>query len=161
MWRAERPFNWLPDLPRREYVETKRIFKQVTEARAALAGLDQAVRRIPNPTVLLDSIPLLEAQASSEIENIVTTADELFSADQLDAAATRPEAKEALRYRRALIDGVARVRQRPLLVLALVEICSALQVIEMDLRDLPGPFVGNLSTRQLVYTPSVGRALVA
>ena len=91
----------------------------------------------------------------------MTTADELFSADQLDAAATRPEAKEALRYRRALIDGVARVRQRPLLVLALVEICSALQVIEMDLRDLPGPFVGNLSTRQLVYTPSVGRALVA
>lgn len=93
MWRAEYPFDELPDLPPREDVETKRILKQVTEARAALAGLEQAVRRIPNPTVLLNAIPLLEAQASSEIENVVTTADELFSADQLDAVATRPPAR--------------------------------------------------------------------
>ncbi len=161
MWRPELPYNELPDLPPRVDVESKRVLKHVAEARAALAGLDQAARRIPNPTVLLNAIPLLEAQASSEIENIVTTADELFTADQLNADATRPEAKEALRYRRALFDGVASVKQRPLSTRLLIEICSTLQARDMRVRDLPGTFVGNPVSRQPVYTPPEGRVLIA
>lgn len=160
VWQADAPYNELPDLPPRVDVESKHVLKQVAEARAALAGLDQAARRIPNPTVLLNAIPLLEAQASSEIENIVTTADELFTAEQLDADSARPEAKEALRYRLALFNGVESVRRRPLSARTLVDICSTIQARDMRIRDLPGTFVGNPATRQAIYTPPEGRALL-
>jgi len=160
MWTADKPFNSLPDLPPPIDVESKHVLKQVTEARAALASLDQAARRIPNPSVLLNSIPLLEAQASSEIENIVTTADELFTADQLDAESARPEAKEALRYRAALLDGVRSVRQRPLSTNTLIAICSTLQAREMRVRDLAGTFIGNPVTREAIYTPPEGQRLL-
>ena len=59
-------------------METKLVLKQCIPARAALAELKQAAELIPNPAMLINTLPLLEAQASSEIENIVTTADSLF-----------------------------------------------------------------------------------
>lgn len=62
-------------LPPDTEVETKAVLKATTAARAAVAALDQAAQLLPNPKVLLNAAPLLEAQASSEIENIVTTAD--------------------------------------------------------------------------------------
>ena len=73
-----RPYNDLPALPPSQDVETKPVLKACVEARAALAELKISGQLIPNPSVLINSIPLLEAQASSEIENIVTTADRLF-----------------------------------------------------------------------------------
>jgi Fic family protein len=52
--------------------------------------------------VLSNSIPLLEAQASSEIENIVTTTDQLFLFDGISENQADPATKEALRYRTVL-----------------------------------------------------------
>lgn len=57
--------------------ETNVVLKHCISARAALAELKQAAELIPNPGVLMRTLPLLEARASSEIENIVTTADDL------------------------------------------------------------------------------------
>ena len=68
-----RPYNDLPDLPPMVDIESKPVLKACTATRVALAALRQATALIPNPTVLINSIPLLEAQASSEIENIITT----------------------------------------------------------------------------------------
>jgi len=68
-----RPYNDLPALPPSQDVETKPVLKVCVEARAALAELRISGQLIPNPSVLINSIPVLEAQASSEIENIVTT----------------------------------------------------------------------------------------
>lgn len=65
-----------------------------------MATLAQAGQILPNPTVLIHAVPILEAQASSEIENIVTTADELFK--HADSEGGDPATKEALRYRSAL-----------------------------------------------------------
>jgi Fic family protein len=79
------------------------VLKATVGARTALATLAQAGQMLPNPNVLIHAVPLLEAQASSEIENIVTTADELFrhvGSDGGDHAT-----KEALRYRAALRRG--------------------------------------------------------
>jgi Fic family protein len=78
-----------------------------------LRPLDQAAQLLPNPKVLLNAAPLLEAQASSEIEDIVTTADALFKyaqTEEPDDQATR----EALRYRAALFEGVRAIEDRPL-----------------------------------------------
>ena len=77
-WSADRPYNNLPLLPPDVEVETRLILKQCIAARVALAELKQSAELIPNPGILVNSLPLLEAQASSEIENIVTTTDRLF-----------------------------------------------------------------------------------
>jgi Fic family protein len=97
-WRADIPYNELPAIPPTFQIETIRVLKAAIEARAALAALDQAVRRIPNPTVLINAISLLEAQASSEIENIVTTTEDLFKFAQDEASATNPATKETFRW---------------------------------------------------------------
>ena len=74
-----KPYNDLPLLPPpAEQIETTAILKQCINARVALAELKQAAELIPNAAVLVNALPLLEAQASSEIENIVTTTDKLF-----------------------------------------------------------------------------------
>lgn len=94
----QKPDNDLPVLPPLAEVESRAILKACIEARAAVAELKQAGELIPNQAVLINSIPLLEARASSEIENIVTTADRLFQfADDRESLAD-PATKEALRY---------------------------------------------------------------
>ena len=77
-WRPDQPYNDLPLLPPAAELETRPVLKQCITARAALAELKQAAELIPNQGVLINALPLLEAQASSEIENIVTTTDRLF-----------------------------------------------------------------------------------
>jgi Fic family protein len=68
-------------------METKAVLKQCITARAALAELKQAAQLIPNQSMLINTFPLLEAQGSSEIENIVTTTDRLFQFAQAAAEA--------------------------------------------------------------------------
>lgn len=102
LWRADQPYNDIPLLPPKVDLETKTILKQCIRARAALAELKGAAELIPNPSVLINTLPLLEAQASSEIENIVTTTDSLFQFRELHAQAD-PATKEALRYSHALL----------------------------------------------------------
>ena len=95
-WRPEIPFNDLPPLAPKADLETTIVLEHCISARAALAELKQAAELIPNQRVLIDTLPLLEAQASSEIENIVTTTDRLLEFRQADEQAD-PATKEALR----------------------------------------------------------------
>jgi len=76
--RPELPHNRLPALPPACELESRAVLKACIEARAALAELKQAAELIPNQAMLINTIPLLEAKDSSEIENIVTTTDQLF-----------------------------------------------------------------------------------
>jgi Fic family protein len=160
VWRAAEAYNDLPALPPAQDIETKPVLKATVEARAALAALDQAARRITNPTVLINSIPLLEAQASSEIENIVTTADDLFKFAQDESAASNPATKETLSYRAALFAGVALIRARPLSVTTATEVCAIVKGRQMDVRRQPGTYIGNPSTHAAIYTPPVGENLI-
>jgi Fic family protein len=104
-FRADVPFNELPKLPPAADLESRAILKACIPARAALAELNAAADLIPNPMILLNTLPILEARASSEIENIVTTADRLFQFAADDPARADPATKEALRYRTALRRG--------------------------------------------------------
>ena len=108
-----RPFNDLPDLPPASETETKTILRGCIAARAALAELRVSGNLIPNQAMLINSIPLLEAQASSEIENIVTTTDWLFRYANDAAGRADPATREALRYRTALHRGFEMLEQRP------------------------------------------------
>ena len=160
VWHAETPYNELPDLPPQIEIETRAVLKATIEARAALASLDKAAQLIPNPAVLINSIPLLEAQASSEIENILTTTDELFGYAEENGSANTGAAKETIRYRIALSQGVLAVRKRPLNLSTAIEVCSLIQEREMSVRTLPGTRVVNPSTRQIIYTPPEGEGII-
>ena len=105
-WQADQPYNALPHLPPAQDVEDKAVLKLCIEARSALAELKQAGELIPNQTILINIIPLLEAKDSSEIENIVTTTDKLFQHAQGNDEHADQATKEALRYRTALYKGV-------------------------------------------------------
>ena len=96
-WRPDRPYNDLPKLPPPRDLESKSVLKQCITGRAALAELKQAADLIPNSSTLINTLPLLEAQASSEIENTVTTADRLIRHLRAEHAADAAS-KKALRF---------------------------------------------------------------
>jgi len=155
-----RPYNDLPLLPPAQELETRAVLKACVEARAAIAELKQAGLLIPNQAVLINTIPLLEAQASSEIENIVTTTDRMFLyADLLDDQAD-PATKEALRYRTALWEGFQALTQRPLSTGTAVKICQAIKGVDLDIRKTPGTQLINERTGTVIYTPPEGEALL-
>ncbi len=151
-WRPDRPFNDLPSLPPEMELESKPVLKACVGARTALAELKQAAELLPNPGVLITSVPLLEAQASSEIENIVTTADRLFQYLQADDAADAAT-KEALRYRHALLEGWSELRDRPLSTSTAETICTRIKGVEMRVRRVPGTALANQATGEVIYTP--------
>ena len=158
---THRPFNDLPLLPPAQSLETIPVLKACIRARAALAELKAVGALIPDQAVLINSIPLLEAQASSEIENIVTTSDRLFRfAGQGYEAGADPATKEALRYRTALAQGFQRLSARPLTTLAAVEICRTIKGVDIDVRTTPGTALVNDATKQVIYTPPEGPALL-
>lgn len=134
------------------------MLKATIEARTALAALAQAGRLLPNPNILIHAVPLLEAQASSEIENIVTTADELFK--HAESGGGDHATKEALRYRSALFAGVDAIRSRPLTAATAIRVCSELHGREMDVRAVPGTRIANPTTREIVYAPPEGADLI-
>ena len=150
------PYNDLPGLPPAVDVESKAVLRACIEARAALAALKVAGDLIPNQSVLINSIPLIEAQASSEIENIVTTTDRLFRFAGEGADRADPATKETLRYRAALFDGVASLQDRPLSTNTAIDVCSAIKGANMTIRATPGTALLNDVTGEVVYTPPEG-----
>ena len=158
-WSPGRPYNELPKLPPATELDSKTVLKQCIAARAALAELKQAAELIPNPTILINTLPVLEARASSEIENVVTTTDKLFRHLQADAHAD-PATREALRYRRALLEGVNELKRRPLCTRTAEVICTQIKGVEMVVRKVPGTALANEATGEIVYTPPEGEKLL-
>lgn len=158
-WDAEVPYDDLPPLPPQGLdLEPKVVLKATIQARTALATLAQAGTMLPNPTVLIHAVPLLEAQASSEIENIVTTADELFK--HAHSGGGDHATKEALRYRSALFTGLKAIRERPLSATTAELICTALHGRQMTVRALPGTRIANPATGAIIYAPPEGHELI-
>ena len=80
-------------LPLPHDVESKAVLKKSISANRALAELNGVAKIIPNRHILINSLALQEAKDSSEIENIITTHDELYRAD-LDIKQITKETKE-------------------------------------------------------------------
>ena len=158
-WKPDRPYNTLPVLPPKVEIETRAVLKQCITARAALAELKQAAELIPNQAILINTLPLLEARASSEIENIVTTTDQLFrhlrSEEQAD-----PATKEALRYSRALFEGFKALEKHPLITRSAERICTRIKGVDMSVRRTPGTALVNDATGETIYTPPEGEPLL-
>lgn len=158
-WSPTQPYFDLPSLPPRLEVETKAVLKQCIISRAALAELKQAAELIPNQSILINTLPLLEARASSEIENIVTTTDKLFAHRDNESAAD-PATKETLRYSRALFSGFQALNASPLSTRTAEEICTQIKGVHMTIRRASGTALTNDRTGDIIYTPPEGERIL-
>ena len=111
----DKPYNNLPLLPPKEFTESKLILKQLIRSHKALAELKGYSELLPNKNVILSSITIKEAKDSSEIENIITTHDELYRFLVLKQRIVKPEIKEVINYRKALYKGYELIKKKRLL----------------------------------------------
>jgi Fic family protein len=157
----QKPYNDLPPLPPQAEVETQAVLKRAISAARALAELKGQGGVIPNQAMLVNSLVLQEAKASSEIENIVTTNDALFRAMAGSSGIVDPATKEVLRYREALWRGFNRVKKNGRLDADLfVDLARAITDDSRGIRDRPGTVIGNRHTGEIIYTPPEGEHVI-
>ncbi|RQL28987.1 protein adenylyltransferase Fic [Neisseria meningitidis] len=160
-WKPDIPYNDLPPLPPKQDIENKTILKRCIAARASLARLKQAAELIPNQAMLINTLPVMEARASSEIENIVTTTDKLFQSLQMDTERQDPATKEALQYRTALFAGYESLTSRPLCTQTAIMVCNAIKhPYEMAIRKTGGTALKGGNSGNVVYTPPEGEETI-
>ncbi len=142
-------------------METTAVLKKAIRAGRALAELKGLGPAIPNQAILVNSLVLQEARASSEIENVLTTNDALFKAFSSANADTDPQTKEVLRYREAVWSSYNRLKKRPLLTTNLfTDIVKILKGHEGGIRRTPGTRILNSKTGETVYTPPEGEETI-
>ena len=142
-----------PKLPINKELETKTVLKKIVSANRALAELKGVAHSIPNQTILINALALQEAKDSSEIENIVTTHDELYRAD-VGTSNISNQAKEVQRYRKALYKGFTLVQDNGLLLKKhIVEIQQVLENNDAGIRSQTGTMLKNDKTGEIIYMP--------
>ncbi len=156
-----KPYNDLPLLPPDTEIETRAILKKAITAGRALAELKGLGDTIPNQSILVNSLILQEAKASSEIENIITTNDALFRAFSAKTGSVDPATKEVLRYRQALWEGYRTLGQRPLLTTNLfIEVVQTIKENKAGIRKVPGTTISNAATGEVIFTPPEGENII-
>jgi len=139
-------------LPQTTSLETREVWAALAQAHRHLAELKGLFQSLPNQGLLLDTLGIQEAKDSSEIENIITTHDQLFAL-QPEAALT-PAAKEVRRYVSALKVGHEAVGASGLIRLeTILAVQAALEQNRAGLRKLPGTVLKNESTGKVIYEP--------
>lgn len=147
-------FNNLALLPPKKTFENKEIYKQLIKTHRALAELKGYSEKLPNKTIILNSIVLQEAKDSSEIENIITSHDDLYKALTLKNFKGSSEAKEVLKYRKALFIGQGLIKEKQILSTnMIIEIQQVIEDNRAGLRKLPGTTLMNDKTGEVMYTP--------
>jgi len=149
------PYNTLPALQQLdpERFESPAILKKLVSTHRHLGELKGRVQSMPNPGILVNSLGLQEAKDSSEIENIVTTHDELFRQSLRPDASASAATKEVARYRQALDTGWRSVQERGLLTLNhILRIQAELEQNQAGLRQIPGTALKN-NAGDTIYTP--------
>ncbi|MDI9509010.1 MAG: Fic/DOC family N-terminal domain-containing protein [Bacillota bacterium] len=145
--------NNLKLLPPEVELETKQVLKQLTRSHRALAELKGFADVIPNKNILINAVTINEAKDSSEIENIITTHDELFKAmsgENYD----NPASKEVTNYRTALWHGYRLVKEKGFLSTnMMIEVQQLIEANRAGIRKLPGTVLRNDVTGEVIYTP--------
>ena len=162
------PYNELPKLPPlKEFLDTEILLKWGLASRS-LAELNKNVFRIPNPSMLVNTIALQEAQSSSAIENIFTTADELYKAisDTVNEETANPATKEVLFYREALWSGYNKLMEQKFIDKStIVSIFQKIKQTNQGFRSPQSQVIikrGNSDFRsgETVYTPPRGAGII-
>ena len=152
------PYNDLPLVPPTIELETKNVLKQAIAATRVLAELKGRADEIPNQSILVNAITLQEAKDSSEIENIVTTQDNLYQAFTAKTNTTDAQTKEVLRYRQALWEGYNNLDKRPLSTNTFVSIVQTIKENNAGIRRTTGTRIR--SNNKTIYTPPKGETII-
>lgn len=150
------PTYQIPDLPPADInFQTTEVLSALIDAHRYLAELKGCADSIPNQAILINTLVLQEAKASSEVESYVTTQDELFQADLHIAEWISPAAKEVARYREAVMHGFKRMRdQQGILSNAtLIELFQLLKGSHEGFRQHGGTVLKNEKTGNVVFVP--------
>jgi Fic family protein len=160
-YNRKKPNNDLLLLPPDVKIETPGILKHLAAASRHLGELNGLCATLTDPTLLINTIALQESKDSSEIENIVTTQDELYQAT-LESENATSAAKEVLRYREALYRGlqVMTKRKNILSVNAMIEIVQVIKQNNAGIRSTPGTALKNAITGEVIYTPPEGKQVI-
>ena len=146
----------IPTLPPKGIdFESAKILKALSKANRALAEVKGKASAIPNQGILIDTLALQEAKASSEIENIVTTHDELFkSGIDFSSNASGP-AKEVSLYREAVKLGFKEIKKKGSITNnTIIEIFRLLKQRSGGFRSTPGTVLRNDNTGETIYVPT-------
>jgi cell filamentation protein, protein adenylyltransferase len=150
MFDPEKPYYDLPLLPPKQKLESIELFKALIPASEALAKLSATAEHLPNQSALYESVILLEAKASSEIEQVVTTDNKLFGSESPQKAPD-PMTKEVHRYANAIRHGWK--SEKPICTNIMEEMCSIIRDKAVRVRKVPGTALSQRSTGKIVYTP--------
>lgn len=154
------PYNDLPLLPPKVDIETKIILKKTISAGRALAQLNGTLLNLPNPTLFLDTIYLQEAKASSEVENIITTNDELYKSLIADKKTENSATKEVLSYKEALWLGLEELKTKPFITTNLcIKIVQCVKQNTASIRNTPGTTLSN-PQGDVIFTPPSGESVI-
>ncbi len=163
------PYNQLPPLPPTADLDNDvEILKKLVRASRTLASVNSHILRLPNPSMLVNTIALQEAKTSTAIENIFTTEDELYKAvsDSVQEERADLATKEVLRYREALWAGYRWMQERQAIDIPLV--VNIFQQIKNTTADLRAPQAQVVIRRgqsefrsgEVIYTPPRGPNIV-
>ena len=158
MYNPKEAYNDLPLLPPINELETKKVLKQGISATRVLAELKGRANEIPNQSMLVNAITLQEAKDSSEIENIVTTQDNLYQAFTANTNITDAQTKEVLRYRQALWEGYNNLGKRPLSTNTFISIVQTIKENSAGIRKTTGTSITN--NGKTIYTPPEGEKII-
>ncbi len=154
------PYNDLPLLPPKTDIETKSILRKTITAGRALAQLNGTLLNLPNSTLFIDTIYLQEAKASSEVENIITTNDELYKSLVADRKVKNSATKEVLSYIEALWLGLDQLKKKPFITTNLcISVVQCIKQNSASIRDKPGTTLSN-TKGEVIYTPPSGETVI-
>lgn len=150
----------LPILPPTVDLETKRILKQLVSAHKYLSELKGYSETIPNKNILINAIIINESKDSSEIENIITTHDDLYR-EMSSQSSNNLASKEVENYRTALWKGFDLVSTNNILSInMIIQIQEIIEKNSAGIRKVPGTVLKNDKTGEIVYTPPVGENVI-
>jgi len=148
----------LDRLPPKINMETVKVLKQLSKTHRALAELKGYSDTMPNKNILLNAITINEAKDSSEIENIITTHDELFKTMSINNY-NNLSAKEVVNYRMAIWHGYELIKKNQFLSTnMIIEIQQIIENNRAGIRKLPGTVLKNETTNEVIYTPPYGES---
>ncbi len=146
----------LPPLPLPPEIsfETSQIWRALIDARTSLAELDGLCSSLPNPNILIETLSIQEAKDSSEIENIITTQDELYASPEGKSSHLTLAAKEVQNYVEGLRTGFHEVQNSGLIRLeTIIAIQATIEENRAGLRQVPGTVLKNELTGEVVFEP--------
>lgn len=132
---------------------TIETLKKLSDVNFKIGELKGILNQLPNPEILINAITLGEAKDSSEIENIITTYDELYK-EMANPSSSFGAAKEVLRYHRAIMTGYNYIKENGFISIRLIkDIQNEIEINKSGIRKLPGTVIKNTRTGEIIYTP--------